>query len=187
MGLGTPEWSFCPGLWEMQRDRAAESLSSVVCVSTGGEMEGKKVADEVLRVAPLWAVSWLWGTWGRSPEYCDLGRGTVCHCGERGPPKWHLHEEHSPSPKTHSDWVGTLGFFSSYWALPTQQNVGSLLGQYHHTLTIFFRKVTNICSAWPVSIHDWSLWAKHHSVSLYPPAQIAHMKFYTLYCGRGSA
>lgn len=37
----------------MQRDGAARSPSSMFCVSTGGEMEGKKVADEVLRVAPL--------------------------------------------------------------------------------------------------------------------------------------
>lgn len=150
-------------------------------------MEGKKVADEVLRVAPLWAVSWLWGTRGRSPEYRDLGRGTVRYCGECGPPKWHLHEEHGPLPKTHSDRVCTPGFLSSYWALPFQQNVESLLGQYHHTLIILFRQVTSVCPAWPVSIHDGPLWANHPSVSLHPPAQIAQVKFSTLYCGRGSA
>lgn len=164
-----------------------EVLSSVVCVSSGGEMEGKKVADEVLRVAPLWAVSGLWGTRGRSPEYRDLGGGTVRHCGECGPPKWHLYEEHGPVPKTHSDWVCTPGFFSSYWALPSQQNVESLWGQYYHTLIILFRIVTSISPTWPVSIHDWPLWANHRNVSLHPPAQIAQLKFSTLYCGRGSA
>lgn len=125
-GLGTPEWFSCLGLGMclMQSGGAARSLSYVLYFSTGGEMEGKEIADEVLRVAPLWALSWLWGAWGWSPEYSDSGRGTVCHCGECGPPKWHLHEEHSPLPKTHCDWVCTPKFVSSYCPLPSQQEVG---------------------------------------------------------------
>lgn len=48
---GSPAWAW--GMCLMQRGGAARSQSGVLYVSTGGEMEGKEVADEVLRVAPL--------------------------------------------------------------------------------------------------------------------------------------
>lgn len=80
----------------------------------------------------------------------------------------------------YAPWVFLL-LLGSPFSAECRESVGPI----RHTLIILFRKVTSVCPAWPVSIHDWPHWANHHSVSLHPPAQIAQVKFST--CGRGSA
>lgn len=91
--------------------RFYEWYSIFLCISAGGLVEGQAPQDEVLCVAPFWAVPWLWGAWRWSSEHSNPRRSAICYCGKCGSIEWYLHEEHSSVSKTHCVRVGANKIF----------------------------------------------------------------------------